>query len=119
MTLPRPIALVLEDEPLISMDVEQTLQMAGFDVSAVASCVHAHAFLDHTRPAVAIVDIMLMDGPCHTIAERLVAANIPFVVHSADHPHHHADTPFAAGTWISKPSVASQFLAATLAAADA
>ena len=86
---------------------------------AVASCVGAHAFLDHTAPTVVIVDIMLMDGPCHHIADRLVAAGVPFVVHSADHPRDYVDTPFAAGTWINKPSVASEFLAATLAAAGA
>lgn len=113
----RPVALVLEDEPLISMDVEQALDSAGFEVIAVTSCAAAHAVLDSRRPAVAIVDIMLLDGPCIPIAERLVGADIPFVVHSGDQPEPHANTPFAGGIWVSKPSSADQFMAAVLSAA--
>ena len=112
----RPIALVLEDEPLISMDVEQTLESAGFDVVAVGTCADAHSFLDRTTPAVAIVDIVLADGPCGHVATRLIQANVPFVVHSGDEPGLHTDTPFAVGIWVNKPSAASEFMAATLTA---
>lgn len=98
------IALLLEDEPLISMDVEQILESAGFGVSKVMSCDEADAWLDQRTPNVVIVDIVLKDGPSNRIAQRLVNGNIPFIVHSGDVPSMHQGTPFAAGGWVSKPS---------------
>lgn len=117
MPAPRPVALLLEDEPLIAMDAEQTLEGAGFAVVTVTTSAAAHRFLDRATPAVAIVDIVLRDGPCHTLAERLAQRQIPFVVHSGDQASHHADTPFAAGTWLGKPAAAEELRAAVTLAA--
>ena len=97
------IALLLEDEALIALHVEQVLIDAGLEVSTVSTCADALDWLKVHRPDVVIVDIILRDGPCHCVVARLVEDNIPFIVHSGDHPSMHADTPFADGTWIGKP----------------
>lgn len=104
------VALLLEDEPLIAMDLELTLQTAGFDVTTVASCADALDWLEVCRPDVVIVDIMLQDGPCHEVVARLVDDGIPFIVHSGDQPSIHADTPLAGGTWIGKPANGSEMV---------
>lgn len=98
------VALLLEDEPLIALDLEMTLGNAGFDVTTVTSCSEALEWLDVCRPDIVIVDIILSDGPCHAVVKQLVADGIPFLVHSGDHPSMHADTPFAGGKWVSKPA---------------
>ena len=97
------VALLLEDEPLIALDVQQVLIDAGFEVSTISTCADALEWLQKHRPDVVIVDIILRDGPCHSVVARLVEDDIPFIVHSGDHPRMHADTPFAGGTWIGKP----------------
>ncbi|MET0440078.1 MAG: response regulator [Devosia sp.] len=97
-------ALLLEDEPLISMDLEATLADAGFDVVAMMSCSDAVTWLDGNAPDVVIVDIMLRDGSSDAVVERLIEDAVPFIVHSGDHPSMHENTPFARGTWVSKPA---------------
>lgn len=98
------VALLLEDEPLIALDVETNLGEAGFDVTTVATCAEALEWLSVCRPDVVIVDIILRDGPCHAVVEKLVSDGIPFLVHSGDLPGMHADTVLVKGTWIGKPS---------------
>ena len=98
------VALLLEDEPLISIDVEDTLEEAGFAVTTVMSCRDAGDWLNTCRPDVAIVDIELKDGPCHSIVERLIEADVPFIVHSGEHVSTYVGTPFAHGLWLSKPA---------------
>lgn len=98
------VALLLEDEPLIAMDLEQALDSAGFQVTTVMSCAEANDWLAMWRPDIVIVDIMLRDGSSDAVVRRLVEAAIPFIVHSGDHPNQHVDTPFAHGVWVSKPA---------------
>lgn len=111
--------LLLEDEPLIAIDVEQTLRDAGFDVSVAATCADAAEWLEVCRPEVVIIDIVLRDGPCHQVAKQLVQDNIPFVVHSGDILDAHAGTPFEYGVWLSKPSMPGDLIAAIRQATSA
>lgn len=70
-------ALLLEDEPLISMDLEATLADAGFAVVPVMTCADALAWLDGHTPDVVVVDIMLRDGPSDAVVEKLIGSEIP------------------------------------------
>ncbi len=109
------VCLLLEDEPLISMDLQMTLETAGFDVTSVMSCEEANDWLEICRPDVVIVDIELRDGRSDTVVERLLEDKIPFIVHSGDHPGMHADTVLAMGTWINKPAAPDELVAAARA----
>lgn len=109
------VCLLLEDEPLISMDLEMTLGTAGFDVTSVMSCEEANAWLETCRPDVVVVDIVLRDGGSDKVVERLLKDKIPFIVHSGDHPGMHADTVFAMGTWVNKPAAPEELAAAARA----
>ena len=106
------LTLLLEDEPLIAMDIELMLRGAGFDVKTVMSCEEATAWLDGRIPDIVILDIELRDGPCHKVAEYLTEEKIPFIVHSGDHPSMHVGTPLAHGRWISKPAAADDLIGA-------
>jgi DNA-binding response OmpR family regulator len=111
-------ALLLEDEPLIAMDLEMMLRAEGFDVTTVMSCVEANAWLDRHCPDVVIVDIELRDGACTEVVARLVDANIPFVVHTGAHPSFRVALPFARGAWVGKPAAPGDLIEALRAALD-
>ena len=106
------VCLLLEDEPLIAMDLELMLGSAGFDVTTVMSCEEATDWLAICRPNVVVVDIVLRDGRSDKVVERLVEEGIPFIVHSGDHPSMHAGTAFAMGTWVNKPAAPDELVAA-------
>jgi DNA-binding response OmpR family regulator len=101
---PKNLALLLEDEAIIAMDLEITLQAAGFDVVTLLSCSDANAWLRGHTPSVAIVDVQLTDGSCHDVVAKLHAAGVPFIVHSGEHASLFSESVFAKGTWMGKPS---------------
>ena len=74
--------MVLEDELLISMDIELALVDAGFQVVMARSCAEADAFPADHRSDAAVLDVRLEDGDCIEAAKTLVLQGVPFVVHS-------------------------------------
>lgn len=100
------VALLLEDEALIAMDVGELLASEGFTPAVVVSCAAADEWLDaNPPPAVALIDVHLPDGPCDRIAERLRDLGVPTVVHSGDMASaESAGGPFSHAVWIAKPS---------------
>ncbi|TPI36812.1 response regulator [Mesorhizobium sp. B3-1-9] len=101
--LKAPIALVLEDEMLIVLDVETHLAEAGFAVVVARSCEEANRFLSGHTPNLAIVDVELADGSCHAVAGTLLERNVPFIVHSGTPLDEGADV-FRAGHFLLKPA---------------
>ena len=74
--------LIVEDELLIGVDLEDTIQSAGFEVRWVASLKRALAAVDQNPPDVAVIDVALHDGSSTELARELMRREIPFVVHS-------------------------------------
>jgi DNA-binding NtrC family response regulator len=110
------VALLLEDEAIIAMDMEQALGDAGFDVSTAMTCAAAENWLREKRPDIAIVDITLRDGSSEAIVDRFVREGVPFVVHSGDLPIHHAGSVYASGIWVDKPASREALIEAAHAA---
>ena len=110
--------LILEDEPLIAIDIEDTLQSVGFQIAAVLnSCEAATEWLAERSPDVAILDINLKDGSCEVVAEKLVNRGVPFIVHTGTSPlgmdgHHSV---FREGHWVGKPASPEDLIAAITA----
>jgi DNA-binding response OmpR family regulator len=104
--------LLLEDEPLIAMSIEDDLRSAGFTITTVGSCADAFTWLAGNRPDLVIVDIELRDGPSHTVVERLLQEDIPFVVHSGDVADALRGTQYEQRVWLSKPSMPDDLIAA-------
>jgi DNA-binding response OmpR family regulator len=99
------MALLLEDEALIAMDIEQTLTSEGFSVVSYGSCVAGLHWLEAHTPDFAILDIELSDGDCDRVAEILAARKIPFIVHSGTPTAAQMWPAFSAGHWLPKPAV--------------
>jgi DNA-binding response OmpR family regulator len=109
-----PRLLVLEDEPIIALDLEDTLSRGGFqDVTVLRSCYDAFGFLKHTRPDAALLDINLVDGMCHEVAELLCQMSVPFVVYSGleDDQTLQIDM-FRGAKWLLKPASPDDLLKA-------
>jgi DNA-binding response OmpR family regulator len=104
------VALLLEDEPLIALDLEQILRGADFDVTPLASSSEALEWLTVSRPDLVIVDIILRDGTSETVVQQLADDRIPFIVHSGDPASLHAGTVFSRGTWLTKPASADDLI---------
>jgi DNA-binding response OmpR family regulator len=97
--------LVVENEPLIAMDLEDMLRSAGYaDVSHVVSIKEAFGWLGSQLPEVAILDLLVRDGPTTAVAQHLRRAGAPFLVYSGLAPADIEGTPvFNDAVWLSKP----------------
>lgn len=95
--------LVVEDEPLIGMDLAETLEERGLVV--VGPCrteVEALAWLADGRPDVAVLDVHLGGRPTSVLAAALVGRHVPFVVITGDPPHALPEA-FRAAPYVPKP----------------
>lgn len=95
--------LILEDEPLIALDLDYILEYAGFKTRVCISCAEAMEWLAEQTPLVALLDIQLKDGPCTAVASLLHDRGVPFIV-SSGAMKDSAPKIFSNGTWLSKPS---------------
>lgn len=97
--------LLLEDEPLIAIDLEEKLK--GFGVKAVVSlmtCAEADNWLSEHSPDLAIIDPHLKDDLSASAIRILVDRDIPFIVYSGDGSSAiEQDAIFEKGVWLSKP----------------
>jgi DNA-binding response OmpR family regulator len=98
-----PCCMVVEDEALIALALESSLEDAGFRVAGpFTGNAAALAWLDANTPDVALLDVLLRDGPCTPIVRVLRALNIPFAIYSGLKPGNR-DEEFAAVPWLEKP----------------
>lgn len=74
---------MMEDEPIIALDLEEILAEAGFDeIRVFSSCTDANGWLELNTPEVGILDPQVRDGVCTSVAKTLVERAVPFVVYS-------------------------------------
>jgi DNA-binding NtrC family response regulator len=98
-----PLCLLIEDQALIGMALEATLEDAGFRVAGpFTSNAQALAWLDQNTPDLALLDVLLRDGPCTSLVRALRRRNIPFAIYSGLKPG--SLPPELEGTrWLEKP----------------
>jgi DNA-binding NtrC family response regulator len=114
------VALLLEDEALIAIDVGQTLAARGYAVRTIDTCATAIEWLkNNPAPVVAVIDVEVRGGRSHTLAAELLKRGIPFVVHWAGiglrSPE---DDPFRGGILLPKPSTTDALINALQIAVD-
>jgi CheY-like chemotaxis protein len=72
--------LIVEDDPIIALDFEDTI--SGFGVAAVRTAgnvARALSMIEQRRPDFALLDVALAREKSFEVAERLAALDIPFV----------------------------------------
>jgi CheY-like chemotaxis protein len=74
--------LLVEDEPLICLDVEKRLQATGARVLAASRLEQALALADREELSAGVLDFDLGRGDSTPVCWRLFDRRIPFVFHS-------------------------------------
>ena len=100
--------LVVEDEPLIALDIAECLKSQGASVQIAHSLADGLRLADHPDLSAAVVDFGLSDGEGTALCERLKHRGVPFVLHTGY--DHIADT-CQSGIVLPKPATREQLLA--------
>jgi DNA-binding NtrC family response regulator len=96
--------LIVEDQALVAMSLEAYLEEAGIEVTATfPSNTKALKWLDAHTPELALVDVMLADGPCVKLARELKNRGIPFVIYSGLPPARDCPPELREVPWLEKP----------------
>jgi DNA-binding NtrC family response regulator len=74
--------LVVEDEPLIAMDIVQALGRVGAHATMTTTVRHALILVEHDGLSAAIMDHALADGDSTQLCARLKMRDIPYVSYS-------------------------------------
>jgi DNA-binding response OmpR family regulator len=82
LSLTGQIILVVEDEPLIALDIAHCLQAEGASVKTAHSLAEGLRLAQHPDLSAAILDFGLHDGESTELCERLKGRGLPFVLHS-------------------------------------
>ena len=94
-TLPNDV-LILEDDPFIALDLEETVLRLGVKTARIASNVAgALDMIANRAPNLALLDVGLLHENSFAVAERLAILKVPFVFITAydDLPRAFADHP--------------------------
>ena len=92
--------LVVEDEPIIAMDVARKLDAAGASVLVARTLSDALVEVETPDLSAGVVDHRLSDGDASQVCSRLDARNIPFVIYSG---YNHVTGPCSEGEHLRKP----------------
>lgn len=78
--------LILEDDPLLALDLQGIVEGCGHEVSWLCCTLAAMKAALGDRPDFAFLDIDLPDGKSFELATRLAERSIPFAFLSASRP---------------------------------
>ena len=100
----QPVILVAEDEPLIAYDLCDTVETAGYCVEGPFEDISSAmlSFQKH-KPDLAILDVQLNDGSAFSLAERLMAEDVPVIFHSGNCTQHEMAARFPGARSLAKP----------------
>ena len=109
---PQPSVLLVEDEPLLAMDVEMVLNAAGFRVIGPATTTaRALALVREESPDLTILDLNLGDEMAFPVLDALAKGGRVFIILSG-HSHRLVPAPHRHRPYIQKPYEANALLRA-------
>lgn len=101
----QPRCMIVEDQALIGMSLEASLEEAGFQVAGVfMSNAQALQWLEGDAPDIAVLDIMIKDGTSLEIARALKRLGVPFAVYSGLQPKADCPPELQNVPWLEKPA---------------
>jgi DNA-binding response OmpR family regulator len=101
--------LIVEDEPLVALDIVDCFTKAGASVLRAQKLEDGLRLAGHPDLSAAVLDFGLSDGEGTALCERLKERGIPFVLHSG---YSHVHDACLAGVVIPKPAHPSALVAA-------
>ena len=110
-----PIAILLvDDEPLILMDLEFAAEDRGF-TPRCASCVSEAMDLIDKGVDVAVLDFNLVGGEnCLPIARELTKRSIPYIIHSGDANRQEEVFEMLDAVYVPKPASSDKVIATAM-----
>jgi DNA-binding NtrC family response regulator len=93
--------LIVEDEPLIAMDIAQAFDKVGALVTTTNTLRHALVLVENDGLAAAVLDHGLGDGDSSALCKRLAERDIPFVLYTG---FSKIEGACAAGVHVNKPA---------------
>ena len=98
--------LIAEDEALIAMDLEFTIEDHGGELLGPAfnNCEDALQAAKTAQIDVALLDVALLDGDVLPVADELYSRSIPFAFHSGHAMQQRMIDRFPNAGWVVKPS---------------
>ncbi|MCW1384395.1 response regulator [Novosphingobium sp. KCTC 2891] len=109
--------LVLDDEPLILLDLEFAVEDAGCVPLTALELGEALEIVERGHLAAAILDVSLGQGQtCEPVARALAAMGVPYVLHTGDLDRMDEAVRRLGGVLVPKPTPASVVVARALEA---
>jgi len=100
----QPVILIAEDEPIVGMDLCDTIREAGYLVEGPhADLNSAMLSFQKRKPDLAILDIRLHDTVVFPFAEKLIAEDVPVIFQSGHLPLEEVSDRFPDTLALSKP----------------
>ena len=93
--------LIVEDDPLITLDMTEALEPTGASIITTNTLVQALALIDQDDLSGAILDLGLPDGDSTELCARLKEREVPFFIYSGYPP---ANGSCAEALHIAKPA---------------
>jgi DNA-binding response OmpR family regulator len=93
--------LIVEDEPLIALDIATAFEKAGATALTARSLVNAIHLVEHHGLSAAVLDFGLGDDDSAAVCGRLNDRSIPFILRSG---YTHASDACRGGTVVPKPA---------------
>ena len=100
--------LVVEDQPLVVLDIAQSLAKAGASVLTAATLADGLRLAEHPQLSAAVLDFALGQHDCDPLCVRLSERQVPFVIYTG-----YADVSVACslGILVQKPAAPQTLLA--------
>ncbi len=96
--------MIVEDQALIGLSLEASLEDAGFAVEGpFMSNAQALHWLENDTPDIALLDIMIKDGTSVEIARALRSRGVPFAIYSGLPPSAQGPSELQNVPWLEKP----------------
>ncbi|WP_161973952.1 response regulator [Rhizobium deserti] len=104
--LSNKLILLLEDQPLISLDLEESFRDLGIErVLTLRSKREATSWLQSHVPDLVILDLHLSDGDCRPVLGALRKQAVPVIIYSGgDLPDGWEPELFQGCDWVQKPA---------------
>ena len=99
--------LIVEDEPLIVLDMTMAFEASGAHLTTTNTVKHAKLLVEHDGLSAAILDHALPDGDSTSICTRLKERGIPFMIYTGFPAF---DGPCKGAPHLAKPASHAQLL---------
>lgn len=100
----QPVILVAEDEMIVAHDLCDTVEEAGYAIEGpFGDPSSAMLAFQKQKPDLAILDINLAGGTAYSLAERMMAEDVPVIFHSGQVTSEEVQALYPKASALSKP----------------